>query len=159
MRDLLAFPNASRVWIFQADKPFRKEELEEANEYVQRFVKDWTSHNNLLKATGGILHDHFVVLVVDETRAGASGCSIDKSVHFIQSLEQHYSKSLFDRMTFAYLKDEEIHLVHKNELRALYDSGEIDDQTLFFDNLVKDKGTFLANWVVPLKQSWHYRML
>ena len=159
MRDLIAFPDASRVWIYQSNKPFKKEQLDEVNNLVLRFVADWTSHNHLLKATGGIIHDCFIVLVVDETRAGASGCSIDKSVRFIQYLEQEYDQNLFDRLTFAYLDGEDVKMIHKIDMEKAYQEGVITDETLFFDNLVKTKEDYLKKWLVPLKKSWHSRMI
>jgi hypothetical protein len=159
MRDLISFSDTSRVWIYQSNKPFHKKVLEQVNDLVLRFVKDWTSHNHLLKATGGIIHDCFVVLVVDESKAGATGCSIDKSVRFIQFLEQEFSQNLFDRLTFAYLEDEQVQLIHKDDLAQAYSNGTINDETLFFDNLVKTKGDYLKKWLVPLKESWHSRML
>ena len=159
MHDLIAYPDASRVWIYQAAQPFPKEELDRVNEDIQRFATEWTSHNVQLKATGGLIHDYFVVLVVDETRAGASGCSIDKSVRFIQYLEQAYRRTMFDRLTFAYLEDEQVHTIHRDDLKSAYEQGKISDDTLFFNNLVKTKGEYLKSWLVPLKESWHYRMI
>jgi hypothetical protein len=159
MRDLISFSDTSRVWIYQSNTPFQKKDLEQVNDLVLRFVKDWTSHNHLLRATGGIIHDCFIVLVVDESKAGASGCSIDKSVRFIQFLEQEFNQNLFDRLTFAYLEDEQVRLIHKDDLAQSYSNGTINDETLFFDNLVKTKGDYLKKWLVPLKESWHSRML
>lgn len=159
MHDLIAFPDTSRVWIYQSNQPFSKNVLEDVNELTQLFVKEWTSHNHLLKATGGVIHDLFIVLVVDESQAGASGCSIDKSVRFIQFVEQQYNRSMFDRLTFAYLEEEEVKLIHKDELTAAYAEGRIHDETLFFDHLVKTKGEYLQRWLVPLKESWHKRMI
>ena len=159
MRDLIAFPDASRVWIYQSNKPFEKDQLDAVNNLILRFVTDWTSHNHLLKATGGIIHDCFVVLVVDETRAGASGCSIDKSVRFIQYLEQEYGQNLFDRLTFAYLEGEDVKLNHKTDLEKAYNDDVITDETLFFDNLVKTKEDYLQKWLVPFSESWHSRMI
>ncbi len=159
MQDLIAFPDASRVWIYQSNKPFREDDVDRVNAYIDRFAKEWTSHNLQLKATGGLMHRHFVVLVVDETRAGASGCSIDKSVRFIQFLEQEFGQNLFDRLTFAYLKDKVVHLIHQSEMKQAYEAGRISDETLFFNNLVKTKQEYIDGWLVPLEKSWHKRMI
>jgi len=45
----------------------------------------WTAHNNQLKAKGEIRYNRFLILIVDESQAGASGCSIDKSVPFYET--------------------------------------------------------------------------
>ena len=49
--------------------------------------------------------------------------------------------------------------VSREELRDLYDKGEIDDSTLIYDNLVNNKSDFLGRWVVPLGDSWLKRMV
>lgn len=159
MRDLIAFPDESRIWIYQSVKPFYGEEQERANQQILDFVRDWTSHNRMLKATGGIIHNHFIILVVDESKAGASGCSIDKSVRFVQFMEQEHQTQLFDRMMFSYIADQEVRFVRKEELAHLYESGAIDDETRFFDPLVNTKGEYLERWLVPFGQSWHKRMM
>ena len=83
----MAFPDESRVWIYQADRPFEEDDIQKINDEIDRFCEQWTSHNRDLRALGGVMHDQFIVLVVDETQASTSGCSIDKSVAFVKSLE------------------------------------------------------------------------
>ncbi|NJK83017.1 MAG: hypothetical protein HC912_03570, partial [Saprospiraceae bacterium] len=92
----------SKVWIYQASRPFTEQEVMEANHYLLQFAENWVSHNRALKSFAHIYHQQFIVLMVDETQAGASGCSIDSSVHFLQRLAAHFQMDLFDRMTFAY---------------------------------------------------------
>lgn len=149
----------SRIWIYQSNQPFPSSEIENIKTHLQSFCTSWTSHNRWLKADGAILHDRFIVLMVDETQAGASGCSIDKSVHFIQSLEAKYGVNMFDRMLFAYQQDGEIKTAHRDEFSNLYAQNIINDETLVFDNLVKTKADFEQGWVKPLSQSWHKRMV
>src|SRR6187551_1910142 len=112
MRNLLTYPDESRVWIYQAERPFNDEDILPANEDIEVFCKQWTSHNNELRALGGVMHDQFVILVVDETKSSTSGCSIDKSVAFVKNLEQKYKRNLLDRGQVAYLDDkEQIHTI------------------------------------------------
>jgi hypothetical protein len=159
MRDLLAFPETSRVWIYQGDKSIPADAVGLVNYQVETFAKEWVSHNKQLSATGGLLHDLFLILVADESKAGASGCSIDSSVRFIKQLGETYHIDFFDRLHFAYLKDEQVHRAHRDDLSALYQDGLIDDETMFFNNLVADKQQFLSNWVTPLGDSWIKRFV
>lgn len=154
MHDLLAFPDASRVWIYQGNKPMPVDEIGTLNARIIDFSRQWTSHNRQLRATGGLLHDMFVVLVSDESQAGASGCSIDTSVRFVRQLGEEYEIDFFDRLNFAYLHDEEVHRLHRDQIADAYRDQRITDDTLFFDNLVKDKGEFLKRWVTPFGESW-----
>ncbi len=155
MRNLLAFPDESRVWIYQADRPFEDAEIVSLNEDIDRFCDQWTSHNKELRALGGIMHDQFVVLVVDQSKTSTSGCSIDKSVAFVKSLEQKYNCRLLDRDKVAWLdENEQIHTLPLTELKQAVKDGKISLETKVFDNLVANRGDFIRRWTVPLSASW-----
>jgi hypothetical protein len=155
MRNLLAFPDESRVWVYQADRPFAEEDIIPANEDIDAFCTQWTSHNRDLRALGGVMHDLFVVLVADETQASASGCSIDKSVNFVKSLEQKYGRRLLERNNVAWLDDrEQIHIIPLKDLKQAVAEGLITRETRVFDNLVSTRKDYLSRWVVRLGDSW-----
>lgn len=160
MRNLLAYPDESRVWIYQADQPFREEDIPLINEDIESFCRQWTSHNHDLRAIGGVMHDLFVVLVVDETRASASGCSIDKSVAFVKYLEQKYHTTLLERTNIAWLDDEEqIHVLPLSDLKAAVADGRMKLDTPVFDNLVTNRKDYIHRWTVPLGESWMKRFV
>ncbi len=159
MTNYTTLPDTSRVWIYQAQAPLSPKITQEIEVHLTKFATAWVSHNNQLHAFAKVFHNQFLVLMVDESQAGASGCSIDKSVHFMQQLEQHYQIVLFDRMTFTYKDGDTIRSASKNEFAALYKAGTITDDTLVFDNLVKTKKDFDSQWVKPLASSWHKRMV
>ena len=152
-------PPTTRVWIYQSNRPFSQQELPQLKSHLQQFAQSWVSHNHQLRAHADVLHDQFLVLMVDESMAGASGCSIDKSVHFMQQLEQSYHTNLFDRMTFAWKDGAEVKTASSADFADLYKSGAINDQTLVFDNLVKTKGELEEKWLKPLNESWHRRFV
>lgn len=152
-------PDTTRIWIYQSNRPINKEILPAIKSEVQHFAQNWVSHNRELNSFGDIFHDQFIVLMVDESMAGASGCSIDSSVHFMKSLESNFGLSLFDRMTFTYQDGDEIKSAPRDEFAKLYAEGKINDQTIVFDNLVKNKGQFESAWQKPLGESWHKRMV
>jgi len=149
----------SKVWIYQSNLKFTDEEISEIDTQIQNFVTQWVSHNQALLAYGKLYHNRFIVLMVDESQAGASGCSIDKSVHFVKAMGFHHGVDFMDRMNFAYKLDDEIVSAHRDEFARQFQSKKINKDTLVFNNLVKDKGEFEKAWVVPLKDSWHARMV
>jgi hypothetical protein len=154
MNDFQSFAPHSKVWIYQANRALTNSEVSEIKGAMNNFTQNWAAHNQQLRATGNVFHNHFVVLIVDETHHGASGCSIDSSVHFIKDLENKYQLDFFDRLTIAYQVDKKINLVHKNKIGALLESGQINEDTLVFNNLVSTKSDWESNWLVPLKNSW-----
>jgi hypothetical protein len=160
MRNLLAYPDQSRVWIYQADRPFEEGDIMQINEDIERFCEQWTSHNRELRALGGVMHDLFIVLVVDETMASTSGCSIDKSVAFVKSLEQKYHRTLLERNNIAWLDEQEqLHTIPLMELKEAVAAGKMNLQTPVFDNLVATRKEYISRWTVPLGDSWMKRFL
>ncbi|HMN90354.1 MAG TPA: hypothetical protein PKD70_07905 [Saprospiraceae bacterium] len=159
MTNSIALPPSTRVWIYQSNQPFAAKDTTDIRQAVQTFAQQWVSHNRQLRAHADILHDRFIVLMVDESQAGASGCSIDKSVYFLKDLQAQYDVDLFDRMQFSYLDGEVVQTVSKDAFRMLYLEGKINDETPVFDTLVNNKGDFDAYFIKPLKKSWHKRMI
>ena len=152
-------PASTRVWVYQSNKAFEEAQLPQIKVYIDQFVRNWVSHNQALRAHGDVLHNRFIVLMVDESQAGASGCSIDKSVNFLKALQNEYKVDLFDRMIFSYQEKDQIHSVDNLTFAKLYAEGTITDETLVVDTLVKNKGEFETGFLKPLAQSWHKRMV
>ncbi|MBI5913818.1 MAG: hypothetical protein HY842_00435 [Bacteroidetes bacterium] len=159
MSDFQTLPASTRVWIYQSNRPFRAEDVPQLKEQVDRFAQNWVSHNRQLRAHGDVLHGQFVVLMVDESLADASGCSIDKSVYFLKQVENAYGVDLFDRMTFTWMDGDKVKTADSTTFSKLYSEGKITGDTLVFDNLVQTKGELEEKWLKPLNQSWHRRFV
>jgi hypothetical protein len=147
-------PDTSRIWIYQGNRKFTNKEEAEILEKTKRFVKDWNAHGNDLHSGAEILHHQFVILCVNENDNSASGCSIDKSVQFIRTLENNYGINFLDRSKIAYYKDEKILISSFKELKMKIDNGTITRDTLIFNNLVERKGDLEENWIIPARDSW-----
>lgn len=157
--DLIALDNSAKVWIYQADREFSYDELDEIRPMIFEFLDQWTSHQNMLMTYGNIFHRRFLALFVDESLAGASGCSIDGSVRFVKELESKFQVSLMGRDQVAYMIDEEISTIPLTELGAAVIDGKLKEDTFVFDNLVKNKDAFLKEWCKPMNDSWHKRFV
>ena len=146
----------SRVWIYQPSRLLTPEEAAAINHEARAFIGQWTSHNNELVAWGGVIENLFLVFMVDEVHADASGCSIDKSVAFVRDVEQKFQLDFFDRWQFAYLdKAEKLAVAQRDDFAAAYQAGEINAETIVFNNLVKTKTEWQQAWRVALGESWH----
>lgn len=152
-------PDSARVWIYQSDRPFTDDEVSVIRSQVNSFINEWTAHSQQLAAAGDVLFERFIVLAVDERQAGASGCSIDKSVHFIKGVESQFNVALFDRMNFAFLQDDEVAVLPSSDFTQLYASQGLHEDTLVFDNLIQTIGDMKRGWIKPLKLSWHKRFV
>jgi hypothetical protein len=151
----MQFSENSRVWIYQADRKLNDTEAQQLQQQLNSFTQSWTAHNNELKAGAEIRYNRFILLVVDESQAGASGCSIDKSVNFMKQVEQHYNINLFDRFNLAYRDGSEVLSAPRAQFEELIKQGTINQDTVVFNNLVQTLADLDTKWEVPFKNSWH----
>ncbi|HEX8023268.1 ABC transporter ATPase [Mucilaginibacter sp.] len=154
----MKFSPQSRVWIYQSDRKLTDQEVQQIQPELDRFTTNWTAHNNQLKAKGEIRYNRFFILIVDESQAGASGCSIDKSVHFMQQVQQHLGINLFDRFNLAYREGEEVLSLPRHGFEAKLKDGSINKQTIVYNNLVQNLTELETKWEVPFKDSWHIQL-
>ena len=150
----------SRVWVYSSNRPFSDADVPEIRAQLKEFAQQWVSHNRQLRADADVLHNRFVVLMVDESQADASGCSIDQSVAFLKSLQAEYGVDLFNRMIFSYQDASgQVHSVDRDTFARLYATEQISDDTLVFDPLVGTKADMDQVFLKKLSQSWHKRMI
>jgi hypothetical protein len=154
----MQFSENSRVWVYQSDKKLSDIDTQQIQIQLDNFAKSWTAHNNQLKAKGEIRYNRFLILIVDEGQAGASGCSIDKSVHFIKHLEQQYNINLLDRFNLAYREGNEILSAPRHDFEEMLKQGSIDSNTIVFNNMVQNLKELQTKWEVPFRESWHIQL-
>jgi len=159
MNNINTMPAEARVWVYQSNRLLSDAEVKEIERFGSHFISDWAAHGSSLKASFDVLHQLFIVIAVDEKQAMASGCSIDKSVHFVKELEQKMNLNLFDRMQVAYRSKSEIKTCKLSEFEKLASDKIVDGSTIVFNNMVASKAAFDLEWEVPLIKSWQSRVL
>ena len=87
-------PEESRVWIYQSNRSFTEQEIEEIQSKLDMFIENWTAHGSDLQAGYSFKYKRFIVLGLNQNLNAATGCSIDASVHFIQQLEKDYKNTI-----------------------------------------------------------------
>ncbi|WP_343532731.1 ABC transporter ATPase [Pedobacter sp.] len=151
----MIFSPQSKVWIYQSNRRFTDQEATEIQDILNNFVDQWTAHGHQLKAKAELYHNYFIVLVVDQEVANATGCSIDASVRIIKEIESKFGLDLFDRFNMAYKIDDNVHVVTKEDFETLISIKKIGLDTIVFNNLVQTLDDFEQKWEVPLQNSWH----
>lgn len=157
--DFNTLPEDSRIWIYQGSRSFTVEELEDVKHGLDDFIKDWTAHGSDLKAGYEIRYNRFIVLALDQSRTGASGCSIDASVHFIQHLEKKYNLELLDKMNVSYKQGDFIAYKPLTDFKKMARQKAVSKNTIVFNNLVANKQEYMEHWEVPASESWHSRFM
>lgn len=154
----MIFSPQSRVWIYQSNRQFTVEEANAIQQKLNAFTDEWAAHGQALKAKAEMPYRFFIVLIVDEGQAQASGCSIDSSVRLIKEIEREYGIDLFDRFNISYKIGEEVHVNTKEDFETLISIKKIDADTIVFNNLVQNLAEYKSKWEIPISQSWHQQV-
>lgn len=149
----------SRVWIYQANRFLTEQEAGEINQVAQEFVSSWTAHGSALAAKATVVDNLFLILEVDEQVAGVTGCSIDKSVHFIKSLGEKFNVDFFDRMRVAFLDNAgQLQLANREDFQEFVQTNQVGADTIVFNNLVQNTEELNSKWKIPFSESWHSKV-
>ena len=147
-------PDNSRLWIYQSNRDFSDQELDEIRNLTESFLSNWQTHNQELEVSYEIKYNRFLILAVNESFNSPGGCSIDLSLRFINDLSKKINIDLLDRMSVNYRDKEDIKSLKLNELKELLNNKSINEETIIFNNLVKTKIDYMDNWESNLKNSW-----
>ncbi|MEH3115507.1 ABC transporter ATPase [Pedobacter terrae] len=151
----MSFSPQSRVWIYQSDRKFTSTEETEILNKLAAFTNQWKAHGNELLAKAEIRYGFFIILTVDESQAGVTGCSIDSSVRLIKEIEQEYHVDLFNRFNIAYKVNGEVVVNNKEDFETLVNIKQVTTETIVFNNMVQNLAELETKWEVPFKNSWH----
>lgn len=154
-KNIETLPDSSRIWIYQSNRAFTEDEQKMISTLLNEFVSTWNAHGSDLDASFSIEHDQFIIVTVNEATASASGCSIDKSVGVIRSIETKLKVSLFERTSIAFLNDkQEVETFKLNEAKTKVEEGVLTPTTQIFDNTIQTLGEFRQRWIVEANNSW-----
>jgi hypothetical protein len=150
-------PFESKIWIYQSNRKFSEEEVQAIETDLNLFLDSWESHGTGLESSYQIKYQRFIIIAVNQDVQVATGCSIDKSVQFIQQLEHKYQVELLDKMNVTYKTGE--HIAHKTllDFKKMAKEKAVSEHTIVFNNLVNSIEEFNESWEVPAAESWHSR--
>ena len=149
--------NSSKVWVYQSNREFTSNEIEEIGKKIKVFIGSWKRHGDDLKASYQIKYNQFIILAVDEEYNGVSGCSIDASANLFKQIESLYNVDLFNKFNVAFKDGEIINVVSLPDFQKYVEQQKINSKTTVFNNLVKTKKELDTNWEVAADESWHSR--
>lgn len=147
-----------RIWIYQSNLELTAQEIEQSIEKLSGFTEQWKAHGKQLAARAEVRYNRFIILFLDEDVAAATGCSIDKSVRLLKELQSELNIELFDRMLIAYRHGDAIKVASRSVFENLIEKGEVNENTLVFDNTVSNSEELASRWEVPMKESWHAKV-
>jgi hypothetical protein len=149
----------SRVWIYQANRPFTIEESTMATAMLHLFCEQWVAHGQVLKSSFKIEKNQFVIMAVDEDFHNPSGCSIDSSVGVLRQIQSATGVDLLDRTKVSFFLNDQIVLIPLSELKSGFASGRFKESTMIFNTLASTKAEWEAKWQIPAEKSWMAKYL
>lgn len=148
-------PEHARVWVYQSDRKFTADEKKWITTQLESFCAQWNTHGALMPTSFTIVFDQVIVLSVDESRLGASGCSIDSSVRTLKEIEGRLGVNLLDQGKVSYQLDTDSFAVTSAfQIKTHIQEGTLKTETLILNPLVKTKGDLQNQWLVKAKDSW-----
>ena len=150
-------PDNARVWIYPSSRKFSPDEVLVIRQKTKAFLEQWTAHGTELQAGLDLPYHRFIVLGLNESIQSASGCSIDASVHFIQSLEETFKITLLDKMNVTFRNKNSIDHISLKEFQTKAKEKKVNSDVIVFNNLVQNKMEYDSFWEVPASSSWHAR--
>jgi hypothetical protein len=138
----------SRIWIYAAEQKLTNEQENHILKDISDHLQNWEAHKVPLTAGVTILEHHFIIIALDETKNGASGCSIDTLQNKIQNLEKELSISLLNRLNIFCRIEETIKCIPTTKL-----ADNANKETLFYDLTIQKKSE-LSTWLKPIEEGW-----
>ena len=147
-------PDSSRVWVYVSARKFTADEQALIQSTLKDFCGEWATHGNGMPTSFEILHEQLLVLAVDESQLGASGCSIDSSVRALQGLEQALDLDLVNHGKVT-LKDGDgaLRVLPALGLKSKIAMGQITPDLEVVQPALQTKADLKSLWI-PVRKSW-----
>ena len=154
-------PDDARLWVFASAEPLDGEQSARLLHEVDAFLATWAAHGDPLRAGRDWRDDRFLAVGVDQSTAGASGCSIDGLFRRLQALEPALGTSLLGGAGRVYWRDAagRVQAAQRPDARAHAARGAWGPDSPVFDLGVTTAGDWRRRFERPARDSWHAALL
>lgn len=153
---------SSRLWVYVADRLLSEEECQGTAAMLESFTRDWASHGSELNASWKLQGARVVLIALDESKSGASGCSIDASVRCMQRAGEIGGASIDwlrrDCVLYRNTGDLEWSESQLANFWMARKAGRVNDDTEVLNTLCANKGEWESGYSQPFRSSWHKGM-
>lgn len=155
-----ALPDDARLWVFGATEPLDAAAERRLLDAVDAFVDAWAAHGHPLRAARDWRDGRFLAVGVDQSTAGASGCSIDGLYRALRALEPQLGTTLLGGGR-VFWRDAAgtVRSASRADFAGVARSEGVGDDTPVFDTSVTTAGDWRARFERPLRASWHAQLV
>jgi hypothetical protein len=127
---------------------------------VDEWLAEWKAHGEPLTCARDWREDRFLVIGVDQSTAGASGCSIDALFRVLQDLQGTLGTSLLGGGRVFYRdRDGQVVATDRGTFASRAGAGELDGDTRVFDTSVTTAAAYRSSFIRRAGDSWHRDLL
>jgi len=153
-------PDDARLWVFAASDRITGERTSELLDAVDEYLAGWKAHGEPLTSAREWRDDRFLVIAVDQSTAGASGCSIDALFRILQQLQGRLGTSLVGGgRVFFRNRAGEIEATTRAVFADRAVAGEVDTGTIVFDTTVTSLESYRRGFERRAGETWHRELL
>jgi hypothetical protein len=148
-------PSDARIWTYTSNRKLDKSEVDRISDKLSAFCEQWNTHGALMPTSFLIKYDQVIILAVDESNLGASGCSIDSSVRLLRDIESELGIDLLNQGKVTFFtseKDLEVNPIFG--IKSKVSSGILNSETIVLNPVVQRKSDLEKNWKISAKESW-----
>ncbi len=153
-------PDDARLWVFAASEPVTSERADRLLAAVDEWLAVWKAHGEPLTCGRDWRDDRFLAIGVDQSTAGASGCSIDALFRVFKELQASGDVSMLSSgRVFHRNAGGGVVGQSRAEFAKSAASGDIGPDTMVFDTSVTSAGAYRSSFEKPARDSWHRELL
>ncbi len=155
-----SLPDHARIWVFGSSAPLAADASAELLRHVDDYLAGWSAHGDPLTCARDWRDERFLVIGVDQSQAGASGCSIDALFRILQGVERSLGVTLLSGGRVFY-RDAEgaVQCVDRATYAARARDGLVGDDTPVFDTTLTSAGDYRARFERAASTSWHAQLV
>ena len=153
-------PDDARVWVFASASELAPPASNRLLEAVDDFLSAWNAHGSPLVCARDWRDDRFLAVGVDQSTAGASGCSIDGLFRTFARLEPELGTKLLGGARVFY-RDAigQVQVVSRSTFWELAKAGTVSAETRVFDTSLTSAAAWRQEFERPARQSWHAELM
>jgi hypothetical protein len=149
-------PSDARVWVFGAASELDSRGSDRLLAAVDDFLSQWNAHGSPLVCARDLRDGRFLAIGVDQSTAGASGCSIDGLFRTLARLEPELGTTMLGGGR-VYYRDEAgaVKATTRQAFNALAREGKVGADTHVFDTSLTTVAAWRDEFERPVRASWH----
>ena len=151
-----SLPDDARVWVFGAANALDDRARERLLSAVDEYLDQWHAHGAALVCARDWRDDRFLAIGVDQSTAGASGCSIDGLFRTLARLEPELGTTLLGGGRVYYRDaDGRVSATTRPAFAQRVREGQSGPETPVFDTSLTSAVAWRHAFERPMRESWH----